>query len=69
MAFSIPIANIGFGYNDIKMIEVRTLIEAVAGGGDAPWSDFAVGHQIQRTVDAIIVSDAERRWVQLSEIS
>ncbi len=63
-----PVANIGFGYNDMKMIEVRKLIEAVAGGGAAPWPDFAVGHQIQRTVDAIIVSDAERRWVELSEI-
>ena len=63
-----PVANIGFGYNDMKMIEVRKLIEAVAGGGGGLWPDFAVGHQIQRTVDAIIASDAEHRWVKLSEI-
>ncbi len=63
-----PVANIGFGYNDMKLVEVRKLVEGIAGDGDL-WPDFAVGHQIQRTIDAVIASHDQRRWVRVSEIA
>ena len=63
-----PIANIGMGYNEIKAIEVRELVRAVAGEAVELWPDFSVAHRIQRYCDATILSDAERRWVSLSEI-
>ena len=63
-----PVANIGMGYNEIKAIEVRELVRAASGEAVELWPDFAVGHRIQRYCDATILSDAERRWVSLSEI-
>ena len=63
-----PIANIGMGYNEIKAIEVRELVRAVTGEAVELWPDFSVAHRIQRYCDATILSDAERRWVDVSEI-
>jgi len=63
-----PIANIGMGYNDVKVIEVRELVRAVSGENVALWPDFAVAHRIQRYVEATIKSGEERRWVKISEI-
>lgn len=64
-----PVANIGMGYNDQKMIEIRTLIEAVAAGRTDAWPNFADAHRIQCTLDAIAASSLERRWVRVSEIA
>ena len=63
-----PVANIGMGYNEIKAIEVRELVRAVAGEVVELWPDFSVAHRIQRYCDATILSDAERRWVNVSEV-
>lgn len=63
-----PIANFGMGYNDHKMIEIRKLIEAVADGGPDVWPNFDVGHRVQCYIDAVVKSDAERRWVRVAEI-
>ena len=63
-----PVANIGMGYNEIKAIEVRELVRAASGEAVELWPDFSVAHRIQRYCDATILSDAERRWVSLSEI-
>ena len=63
-----PIANIGMGYNEIKAIEVRELVRAATGEAVELWPDFSVAHRIQRYCDATILSDAERRWVAVSEI-
>ena len=63
-----PIANIGMGYNEIKSIEVRELVRAATGEAVELWPDFSVAHRIQRYCDATILSDAERRWVAVSEI-
>ena len=63
-----PIANIGMGYNEIKAIEVRELVRAAVGEPVELWPDFSVAHRIQRYCDATILSDAERRWVSVSEI-
>ena len=64
-----PVANIGMGYNDQKMIEIRTLIEAVAFGRTEVWPTFADAHRIQCVLDAISKSSDERRWVKTSEIT
>ena len=63
-----PIANIGMGYNEIKAIEVRELVRAASGEAVELWPDFSVAHRIQRYCDATILSDAERRWVAVSEV-
>ena len=64
-----PIGNIGMGYNDMKAIEVRELIQAVAGETVEVWPNFEIAHRIQRCVDATILSHQERRWVNIEEIA
>ena len=64
-----PIGNIGMGYNDMKAIEVRELVQAVAGENVKVWPNFEVAHRIQRCVDATILSHRERRWVNVGEIA
>jgi predicted dehydrogenase len=55
------------GFNDIKTIEVRALLAALAGGPKfAP--DFREAYEIQRVVDAIVRSAKERQWLDVSEI-
>jgi predicted dehydrogenase len=55
------------GFNDMKVIEVRDLLLAVAGKGEA-WPDFREAWEIQRVIDAVIRSDAGRRWVRIDEV-
>ena len=55
------------GFNDMKVVEVRDLLLAVAGKGKA-WPDFREAWEIQRVIDAVIRSDAGRRWVRIDEI-
>jgi predicted dehydrogenase len=57
------------GYNDMKAIEVRELIQAVAGEKVEVWPNFEIAHRIQRCVDATILSHQERRWVDVAEIA
>jgi len=53
------------GFNDIKTIEVKALITALAGG--APFQpDFREAWEIQRVVDAIVQSSREARWVDVA---
>jgi predicted dehydrogenase len=55
------------GFNDMKVIEVRDLLLGVAGKAEA-WPDFREAWEIQRIVDAVILSDAARRWVRIDEV-
>jgi predicted dehydrogenase len=55
------------GFNDIKTIEVKEIVLSLFGGS-ARISDFAEGYQIQRVVDAMILSAKERRWVRIHEL-
>lgn len=64
-----PVASIGMGYNDHKMIEIRNLIEAVATRNRNVWPNFADAHRIQCVLDAIDISSREKRWLQLSEVT
>jgi predicted dehydrogenase len=51
----------------MKVIEVRDLLLAVAAKGKA-WPDFREAWEIQRVIDAVIRSDAARRWVRIDEV-
>ena len=63
----VPAPGHQLGFNDIKTIEVRALIEALAGGpAFAP--DFREAWEIQRVVDGIVRSAKERRWLDIEEV-
>ncbi len=55
------------GFNDLKTIEAKMLIEAIAGGPPA-WPDFEDAWHIQQAIDAIALSARERRWVRTSDL-
>ena len=55
------------GFNDMKVIEVRDLLLGVAGRAKA-WPDFREAWEIQRVIEAVTRSDAERRWVRIDEV-
>lgn len=56
------------GYNDLKIVEVRHLIEAVAGA--KPCSpDFRFGWGVNRVIEAALRSADESRWVSVGEIA
>ena len=56
------------GYNDLKVIEARRVIEAIALG--KPWvADFDFGYAVDRVVEAALVSAKENRWVRTEEIA
>jgi predicted dehydrogenase len=50
------------GFNDLKTIEAAAILEALAGG-PCFQPDFREAARIQATVDAIVTSARERRWV------
>lgn len=55
------------GYNDLKIIEARRLIESVALG--KRWiADFNFGYRVDRVVDAVLTSVDEGRWVKTGEV-
>lgn len=52
------------GFNDLKTIEVRDFLLAIAGQPTGH-ADFREGLDVQRTVEAIYRSAKEQRWVEL----
>jgi predicted dehydrogenase len=64
----VPAAGHHIGFNDLKTVEAKTLIEAVAGSGPPAWPDFADGWRIAQAVEAIVRSSRERRWVKTAEM-
>ena len=63
-----PLAGLGMGYNDHKLIEVHRLLEAVSARQIDAWPSFAVGHRVQRYIDAVVRSNRDQRWVRVAEI-
>lgn len=55
------------GFNEIKAIEVRDIVAAMAGG-PAFKPDFAEALEVQRTVDAALLSAREKRWVEPGDL-
>lgn len=60
----VPAAGHHLGFNDMKTIEVRAILDALSGG-PAFMPDFREAARIQATVDAIVTSARERRWVRV----
>lgn len=60
------------GFNDLKTIEVKTLIEAIgavrAGGKAAVYPDFREAYEVERVAEAIHVSARERRWIEVAAV-
>ncbi|MBI6855901.1 Gfo/Idh/MocA family oxidoreductase [Pseudomonas cichorii] len=55
------------GYNELKALEVHSLIQAVCGAGKRG-PDFEEAWQIERLAAAIRLAAREQRWVGLGEI-
>ena len=56
------------GFIDIKTIEVAHVIRALAGG-PAFQPDFREAWEVQKVVDAMLVSARERCWVEVEELA
>jgi len=53
------------GFNDLKVIEVKALLQGIAA--NAPIEpDFRAAWRIAEVIDALIRSSAERRWVRIA---
>ena len=52
----------GLGFNDMKIIEVRDLIEAIAGTR-RPWPDFAEGCRVSEVLDTVEAAAADHCWL------
>jgi predicted dehydrogenase len=64
----VPAPGHQLGFNDLKTIEVRDLLEGLDPSRSAPWPDFREAWEVQRVLDAAVRSDQERRWVLVSEV-
>ena len=62
-----PVAGIGLGYQDYKLLECKQIIEAIALNGEA-YPNFRWGAEIQLLVDAAIKSSKENRWIKIKEL-
>src|SRR5690606_10765452 len=61
----IPAPGHGLGFNDLKVIECRELIAAIAGMASHS-IDFNHGLRIEKTVHAMAQSFRESRWVEIA---
>jgi len=59
-----PASGHQLGFNDLKVIEVRDFLRAIAGD-DADQTGFREGWEVQKTVEAIYRSSREKRWIRL----
>ncbi|WP_296257450.1 MULTISPECIES: Gfo/Idh/MocA family protein [unclassified Pseudomonas] len=55
------------GYNELKTLEVRSLIQALCGA-NSEGPDFAEALEVERLATAIRVAAKEMRWVKVSDI-
>lgn len=54
----------GTGYNEQIIIEIRDFLQAVESRQPV-WPTFRDGYEVDRLVEAALVSDRERRWVSI----
>jgi len=64
----VPAPGHQLGFNDIKAIEVRNLVEGIASTDGAPWPDFREAWEVQRVIDAVIESDRRQGWFDVAEV-
>ena len=62
-----PVAGIGLGFEDMKIIEVYELLDAMVHGKPT-YPDFKEGWRVCQVIDAVLLSTEEGRWVSLDEI-
>jgi predicted dehydrogenase len=55
------------GFNDLKTLEVRAILSALSGGPKF-MPDFREAWEIQRVVDAIVLSHRQRSWLNIRDI-
>jgi predicted dehydrogenase len=60
-----PAPGHGLGINDLKIIETRNLLRAIAAG-ERVQPDFHEGARVQYVMDMLERSSAERAWVELA---
>jgi len=58
-----PAPGHGLGINDLKVIEIRNLLQGIAANQPI-YADFRNGWRVQSLVDAIEASSENREWVQ-----
>jgi predicted dehydrogenase len=63
----IPAPGHGLGFNDLKTIECRQLLNRIAGKS-AVVVDFDQGVEIERTVHAMARSHDDRRWTAVADV-
>jgi predicted dehydrogenase len=62
-----PVAGIGLGYSDQKVIEAYELIDGIAQ--DRPLApDFRAGWQTSQVIEAVLDSVAQKRWVAVAAL-
>ena len=59
-----PAGGISIAYNDMKILEVHALFDAITNGADYV-TDFEFGYKIDRTVAAVIESSKTHEWVDV----
>jgi predicted dehydrogenase len=55
------------GFNELKTIEVASLVRAIAGEAKA-YPDFSDGYEVQRVIAAALRSASERTWVLVGSL-
>ena len=55
-------------FNELKTIEAKILVDAFAGGQPAAWPDFTDAWRVAQTVEAVVRSSRERRWIKTAEM-
>ena len=61
-----PAPGHGLGINDLKIIEVRNLLQGISNGDDI-YSDFSIGCRVQEISDAIEASDQQNNWIDVTD--
>lgn len=59
--------DMGISYSNVMGIQAQSFLRAVAGGGTVD-TDIAYGYYVDRVMEAMQKSIAERRWVKISEV-
>lgn len=54
-------------FNDLKVIEVRDLLDGLVESNQPPWPDFREAWEVQRVVDAIIASSRTGEWSPVAD--
>ena len=54
-------------FNDLKVIEVRDLVEGMVADNGSPWPDFREAWEVQRVVEAVVQSSGKGAWATVAD--